>query len=533
MKPVSDIDNLVDYIALACEDNGASPVFFEGDVCLTYGEWWDRSEAIAALMRNKGVVPGDRVAVILPNGIAFPLATAAVLRLGCVQVNCNPLYTPRELGHQLNDAGVKAAVIPATALPTLIAAAPRDMEHVILTGACNPSLLDTVPATWTISTWDDALAIVPDPAMSWPALTREDLAFLQYTGGTTGPSKGAMLTHGNILANIEQFMDRSALILNHGPIKVLTAIPLYHIFALTVNLFSSIALGAANVLIADPRKLDQLIDAWHRHDVNFVTGVNTLFKALGAHPGFQALRFHPRLITMGGGATVQPVVSAQWHRLTGGHIKEGYGLSETSPILTCTPLDEPRFLASVGLPVKNTQIALRDEKGQDVENGAIGELCARGPQVMKGYWRNPEATAAATTADGFFRTGDIARCDPDGRYHIVDRLKDMILVSGFNVYPNEIEAVTSDLPGVVECACIGVPDGQGCEAVALYIVRRDETLTAEMVIAHCRRNLTAYKVPRHIHFIETMPKSAVGKLLRRELRAISPVATSRKPGASL
>jgi long-chain acyl-CoA synthetase len=533
MKQVSDIHNLAEYIALACEDYGARPAFFESDVCLTYGEWWDRSEAVAAFMRQKGIVPGHRVAVILPNGIAFPIVTAAVLRLGCIQVNCNPLYTPRELGHQLHDAGVRTAVLPATALPTLIAAAPRDVEHVILTGVGNPSLLEQAPSAWTISMWDDVLAGAPDPLISWPAPTRDDLAFLQYTGGTTGPSKGAMLTHGNILANIEQFMDRSASNLDHGDIKVLTAIPLYHIFALTVNLFSSIALGAANVLIADPRNLDQLIDAWHRHDVNFVTGVNTLFKALGAHPGFQALRFHPRLITMGGGATVQPVVSAQWNRLTGGHIKEGYGLSETSPILTCTPLDEPRFLASVGLPVKNTQIVLRDEEGQDVEDGAIGELCARGPQVMKGYWRNPEATAATTTADGFFRTGDMARCDRDGRYYIVDRLKDMILVSGFNVYPNEIEAVTSDLPGVVECACIGVPDGQGCEAVALYIVRRDETLSAEIVMAHCRRNLTAYKVPRHIHFIETMPKSAVGKLLRRELRAISPVATSRKPGASL
>lgn len=525
MKQVSDIDNLAEYMALVCDKYRARPAFFEGDVCLTYGEWWDRSGAIAAHMRYEGAVAGDRIAVILPNGIAFPLVTAAVLRLGCVQVNCNPLYTPRELGHQLNDAGVKAAVLPAAALPILIAAAPRDVQHVILVGPCDPSLLEKAPATWTMSTWDDALAVVPDAAMSWPALTRGDLAFLQYTGGTTGPSKGAMLTHGNILANIEQFMDRGAPSLEHSEIKVLTAIPLYHIFALTVNLFASITLGASNVLIADPRDLDRLVDAWRRHDVNFVTGVNTLFKGLSAHSGFQALRFHPRLVAMGGGASVQPVVSAQWHRLTGGHIREGYGLSETSPILTCTPLDELRFLASVGPPVKNTQIVLRDEEGQDVGEGGIGELCARGPQVMKGYWRNPEATAAATTPDGFFRTGDIARRDSEGRYYIVDRIKDMILVSGFNVYPNEIEAVICELPGVAECACIGVLDRRGGEAVAVYVVRRDEALSAELVLAHCRSNLTAYKVPRHVHFIETMPKSAVGKLLRRELRGTTHVAS--------
>lgn len=518
MKQVSDIDSLAEYMALACEEYESRPAFFEGDACLSYGEWWDRSGRIAAHLRKAGAVPGDRIAVILPNGIAFPVVTAAVLRLGCVQVNCNPLYTSRELCHQLNDAGARTVVLPAAVLPILIAAAPRDVEHVLVAGPCDPSLVEQAPAAWTISTWDEALTVAPDPAMSWPALTRDDLAFLQYTGGTTGPSKGAMLTHGNILANIEQFMDRGASHLSHGEVMVLTAIPLYHIFALTVNLFSPLALGATNVLIADPRNLDRLVDTWRQHDVNFVTGVNTLFKGLIAHPGFQALRFHPRLVTMGGGASVQPVVSARWEALTGGHIREGYGLSETSPILTCTPLDETRFLASIGFPAKDTRIVLRDEDGQDVEDGAIGELCARGPQIMKGYWRNPEATASATTPDGFFRTGDMARRDADGRYYIVDRIKDMILVSGFNVYPNELEAVIAELSGVAECACIGVPDPDVGEAVAVYIVRRTPDLSAEAVIRHCRANLAAYKVPRHVRFIDEMPKSAVGKILRRELR---------------
>lgn len=532
MKQVSGIDSLPEYIALACAEYRDRPAFFEGDDCLTYGDWWDRSCAIAAYLRQKaGVVPGDRVAVILPNGIAFPLATAAILRLGGVQVNCNPLYTPRELAHQLNDAEANAVILTAVALPALVAATPHHVTHVILVGAADPAHLATVPPGWTVCGLEDALAFSPDPAMDWPELRRHDLAFLQYTGGTTGPSKGAMLTHGNILANIEQFLENGASRLIEDDVRVLTAIPLYHIFALTVNLFAAIALGAANALIADPRNLDSLVEAWQRHGVNFFTGVNTLFKGLSAHPGFQALPFHPRLITIGGGASVQSVVSFRWHALTGGHIKEGYGLSETSPILTCTPLNETRFLASIGFPAKGTQIVLRDAEGRDVEEGDIGELCARGPQVMKGYWRKPDETARATTPDGYFRTGDMARRDANGRYYLVDRIKDMILVSGFNVYPNEVEAVMAELPEIAECACIGIPDVEVGEAVAAYIVPHDPALSTKTVIAHCRTSLAAYKVPRHVFFVDQLPKSAVGKILRKELRDAALKSAISKPDA--
>lgn len=514
------VANLAGYIEQCCLTFGDRIAFIEGDTVTSYAEFGEKARALAAFLAARcGVRSGDRVAVMLPNITAFPISAAAILRIGAVQVNVNPFYTARELRHQLDDADAGMIVTDAASLPTLEQADVQGIHTVIVVDLPAQEAKRRLPAHMRAFSLDDALA----DGAPWPvdavAPSRDDLAFLQYTGGTTGISKGAMLSHGNILANLVQFQAMAATHFAHRTIVTLTAIPLYHIFALTVNLFSTLAFGASNILISRPRDLDGLTAQWARHRVNFVTGVNTLFKGLCAHPGFAALDFAPELVAMGGGAPVQKIVSERWRELTGRHIREGYGLSETSPILTCTPFDEERFLSSIGMAVPDTQIVIRDTDGRDLPDGEVGELCARGPQVMQGYWRRPDETAAVMTRDGYFRTGDMAVRDEEGRFRIVDRQKDMILVSGFNVYPNEIEAAVSELAGVAECACVGQDDPDTGEAVAVHIVPRDPQLDAEQVREHCRRSLAAYKVPKHVHFISEMPKTSVGKILRRELRA--------------
>jgi long-chain acyl-CoA synthetase len=351
-----------------------------------------------------------------------------------------------------------------------------------------------------------------------PELSHEDLLFLQYTGGTTGLSKGAMLTHGNLLANITQFEAVNTAGIEPGGEVVITAIPMYHIFALMVNTLCFFKLGAKNVLVTNPRDMEAFVATWAECRPTFFSGVNTLFVGLLHTPGFSDLDFSRLKLSVGGGAPVQQAVSEKWKEVTGKYIKEGYGLSETSPILTLNRLSDPGYRAGIGLPLPSTDISLRDDEGREVEAGESGELCAKGPQVMAGYWRQPEATAAVTTEDGYFCTGDIAVMDEGGFFRIVDRKKDMILVSGFNVFPNEIEETVAAMPGIIESACVGVEDEATGEAVRLFVVKKDASVEAEDVIAFCRERLAAYKVPRQVVFLDELPKSTVGKILRRELK---------------
>lgn len=526
-------EDLPSYIEASCQAFSEQVAFIQEDVTLTYGALWEKSGALAGyLQQSCSISQNDRIAIMLPNAIAFPISSVAILRAGGVQVNVNPYYTARELHHQLEDAEATVVIASAMALPALSAADPASLTTVIVVDISAKEAASELPARLKVVSLDDALnagLIFQEGSVK---LARNDIAILQYTGGTTGLSKGAMLSHGNILSNIGQFRSIGKEHFESYPLTVLTAIPLYHIFALTVNMFSMFALGVKNVLIADPRNIGRLIDQWAKYRVNFVTGVNTLFKGLLADPHFSDLPFASELLAMGGGAPVQKAVSDRWHAITGRHIREGYGLSETSPVLTCTSFVEERFLGSIGRPLPATELSVRTEEGGVAGPGEVGELCARGPQVMLGYWRRPDATASVMTADGFFRTGDMARFDENGLYYIVDRQKDMILVSGFNVYPNEVEAVVAEMPGVAECACVGCPDPSTGEAVTIFVVRKDQEMDDQQIMDYCRQNLAAYKVPRHIHFIADMPKTSVGKILRRDLRdRLLADASAVRPGA--
>ena len=456
-----------------------------------------------------------------PNMMAFPIAMLGILRAGGVQVNVNPLYTARELEHQLNDADVASIVIFSGSTETLA----EVMEHtsiknVIVAGLddlidvglpsppTDSGLKNTVAFTDTISAGSKMEFLPVD-------LKGDDLIYLQYTGGTTGLSKGAMLTHRNLIANILQFESFAGDYINVGEDVVVTAIPMYHIFALMVNTLSYFKFGATNVMITNPRDMPAFVEEWSKWKVSVFTGVNTLFNGLLHTPGFAELDFTSLGFSMGGGAPVQKAVSDKWKEVTGRHIKEGYGLSETSPVLTVNPFGMTDFKSSIGLPVPSTDISLRDDDGNVVPQGERGELCARGPQIMKGYWRREDSTAEVMTDDGYFCTGDIAVMDETGFFRIVDRKKDMILVSGFNVFPNEIEAEIAAMEGVLECACIGVPDEKSGEGVKVFSVKADDSRTARAVLDHCRERLTGYKRPRHIVFIDELPKSTVGKILRR------------------
>jgi long-chain acyl-CoA synthetase len=530
-RDIAGFANISELFEALKEELGENQAIIQEGKSHSYADLWELSSRLGGYLQSDcGIGEGDRVAVMLPNMPAFPVACLAIMRIGAVQVNINPLYVARELRHQLVDSDARAIIIHFSALPTLVEANPPALRNIVVIGAAPAKPLMDGGLRWPAAQWDDVLAgkltIAPRRA------ARTDLAFLQYTGGTTGRAKGAMLSHGNILANVEQFLKWTDGYLQWAHVAALTAIPLYHIFALTVNMFAVAALGGVNVLVRDPRNVVLLCEEWERHRINFFTGVNTLFKTLGRSEHFASIEFAPDLITMGGGAAVQRSVSDRWRELTGRHIIEGYGLSETSPVLSCTPFGEMGFLGSIGFAFPDTVLAIRDDDGIDAAPGQVGELCARGPQVMLGYWRQQEATAASMTSDGFFRTGDLARRDDDGRYYIVDRRKDMILVSGFNVYPNEIEEVGATLAGVAECACVGVPDARTGEAVALFVVASDPLMDPDRVIAHCRANLASYKVPRHVVFIDAVPKSAVGKILRRELRELA-VPKLRLPGAAI
>lgn len=493
----------------------------------TYAEVIDLSRDFAAYLQQKmSVKKGDRVALMAPNMMAFPVAMLGILRAGGVQVNVNPMYTARELEHQLVDADVETIIAFAGSTKTLATVIGQSrvknvivvsLDDLVGKGLASPQVDPGLPS-WVA--FADALSAGAKLDFASVEIDGTDLIYLQYTGGTTGLSKGAMLTHRNLVANIAQFESVAGDYIKFGEEVVVTAIPMYHIFALMVNTLSYFKFGAVNVLITNPTDMPAFVEEWSKWPVSVFSGVNTLYNGLLRTSGFADLDFSTLRISVGGGAAVQKAVSDRWKEVTGRNIKEGYGLSETSPVLTINPFGMSDFRSSIGLPLPSTDISLRDDSGNEVAQGESGELCAKGPQVMKGYWRRDDATAEVMTDDGYFRTGDIAVMDDTGFFRIVDRKKDMILVSGFNVFPNEIEAEVATMKTVLECACIGVPDERSGEAVKLFVVKADASLTADEVQAHCRKNLTGYKIPRQIVFIDAIPKSTVGKILRRELRDI-------------
>ncbi|MFO1406789.1 MAG: long-chain-fatty-acid--CoA ligase [Steroidobacteraceae bacterium] len=509
----------------------------------SFGEIDRHSASLAGWLQSRGIAPGARVAIMMPNVIQYPVAVAAVLRAGCAVVNVNPLYTPRELEHQLRDSGAEAIVILEPFCATLEhVIANTAVRHVVV--ASSGDLLGFPRGAFVNFVLRRIKKVVPP--YSLPGHVRfcaaldagarhglqpvdvkpADVAFLQYTGGTTGVSKGATLTHRNLVANVLQLEAWVDPVLNdasRGPVPeqfiYVCALPLYHVFALTVNCLGGLLLGSMNVLIPNPRDIDGFVAELARYRFNVIPGVNTLYNTLAEHPGFRKLDFSSLRIANGGGMAVQKAVSDKWKAVTGIPIIEGYGLSETSPIATCNAMDSTDWNGTIGLPVPSTDLAILDDDGRPVPLGQPGEIAIRGPQVMAGYWQRPDETARVMTADGYFRTGDVGVMDERGYTRIVDRKKDMIIVSGFNVYPNEVEAVFAGHPKVLECAAIGVPDERSGEAVKLFVVRKDPSLTVDELQDYAREQLTGYKKPRFIEFRDSLPKSNVGKILRRELRS--------------
>ena len=502
------------------------------------------SQAFGAWLQGKGIVAGTRVALMMPNVPQYMVAIAAVLRIGSIVVNVNPLYTPRELEHQLNDSGAQAIVVLENFAHTLEQVIDRTaVKHVVLAsvgdmlGFWKGQLVNfalrhvrkAVPA-FTLPTSDGRsvtrfnMAVAEGSRMTLRrvAISRDDVAFLQYTGGTTGLSKGATFLHRNVVANVLQseawFRPLLDKIGSDRQLVNVCALPLYHIFALTACFMLGARFGMLNLLIPNPRDIPALVRALRGHQINLFPAVNTLFNVLADDPAFAALDFSQLLISNGGGMAVQRATAQKWLQLTGCPVVEAYGLSETSPAATANRLDATEFSGSIGLPLPSTDIAIRDDAGRDLALGEVGEICIRGPQVMAGYWQRPDETAEVMTDDGFFRSGDIGVMDEAGYVKIVDRKKDMILVSGFNVYPNEIEQVVSMHPGVLECAAIGVADDKSGEAVKLFVVRRNAQVSEDDLADFCRTHLTGYKRPRHIEFRDELPKSNVGKILRRALR---------------
>jgi long-chain acyl-CoA synthetase len=504
----------------------------------------EQSVALGAWLQARGLARGARVALMMPNLPQYMVAIAAVLRAGYVVVNVNPLYTPRELQHQLVDSGAEAIVILenfAATLEEVIEQTP--VKHVVLA-----AMGDMLPL-WrrqlvnfvvrhvrkmvpefklpagngrSVTRFNDAVEQGSRLKLARAAITPEDIAFLQYTGGTTGVSKGATLLHRNVVANIQQseaWFQPMLKRLGDQQMTGVCALPLYHIFALTVSYFLGARMGQRMILIPNPRDLPALIGALKGHRIHMFPAVNTLYNALAHHADFARLDFSQLVVSNGGGMAVQKATAEKWLKVTGCPIAEGYGLSETSPVATANRIDLKEFTGTIGLPVPSTDIAIRDDDGRDVAMGQPGEICIRGPQVMAGYWRRPDETAQVMTADGYFKSGDIGVMDERGYVRIVDRKKDMILVSGFNVYPTEIEQVVNLHPGVLECAAVGIPDERTGEAVKLFVVKDDPSLSEEDLAAYCKENFTAYKRPKHIEFRDELPKSNVGKILRRELRS--------------
>jgi long-chain acyl-CoA synthetase len=530
--------SLVALLDEAFRTHAAQPAFVCMDRVLTYAQLDTMSRRMAAWLQSRGMQPGARVAIMMPNVLQYPVALAAVLRAGYIVVNVNPLYTPRELEHQLTDAGCEAIIVLenfAHTVEQVLARTP--VRHVVVASmgellGAKGLIVDVVvrhvkrlvPAFAIAQMVRFKAALAQGARMPFQPVQAapSDVAFLQYTGGTTGVSKGATLTHRNVVANVLQseawLMPAMAGRPQGEQMTILCALPLYHIFALTACALLGMRVGALNVLIPNPRDIPGLIGELKKYRINMLPAVNTLYNALVNHPDFADVDFSALKLCNGGGMAVQRAVNDKWHALTGTHIIEGYGLSETAPVATCNRCDIPDFTGTIGLPLPSTDIAILDDHGQPLPIGSEGEIAIRGPQVMAGYWNRPDETAQAMTADGYFKSGDIGVMDAQGYVKIVDRKKDMILVSGFNVYPNELEGVIAAHPGVLECAAVGVPDAHSGEAVKVFVVRKDAALTAEQLQDYCKVELTAYKRPKYIEFRTELPKTNVGKILRRALR---------------
>ena len=519
--------SMVDLLDAALERHASRPAFKAFGQTLNYADVDRLSRSFASYLQNKlGVRQGDRVAVMMPNLLAFPVTLLGIMRAGAVQVNVNPLYTPRELEHQLNDAGVETIVVFSGSTPTLAEVRANTGLKTVITVAVGDASGATLPSPPVDAllgesvSFAEALAQGGGLPLQPVALTGDDLLFLQYTGGTTGLSKGAALSHRNLVANTEQFKAFMPVAVKEGEEVLVTAIPLYHIFALMVSL-SYLSVGAENWLVANPRDMDGFVGVLAQARPTVFMGVNTLYGGLVQHPKLGEVDWSRLKIAIGGGAAVVGAVSDRWKAITGHFIREGYGLSETSPVVSFNPAYITEFTGTTGLPMPSTDVKLLDAKDLEVGLGQPGEICVKGPQVMRGYWEKPDANATAFTSDGYFRTGDIGVFDDKGFLKIVDRKKDMIIVSGFNVYPNEVEAVVANCPGVAEAACISVPHAKTGEAVKLFVVRLPGAgVTEAEVIAHCRAGMTGYKVPSVVRFVDALPKSNVGKILRRELRNV-------------
>lgn len=544
--PVSIDDQIVQWTSLAhmLEDSfrkfADKPAFAMLGKSLTYGELDQASLQFAAYLQKLGLKKGDRVAVMMPNVLQYPIAVAAIVRAGLVLVNVNPLYTARELEHQLKDSGARAIVILENFAHTLQECiAHTAIEHVVVSSMGDMMgfkghivnlvvrhVKKMVPAFSLPKAVPFKQALAQQPASAYQAvpMTLDDLAVLQYTGGTTGVAKGAMLLHRNIVANVLQCEEWYRPALSQRPLShqvgFVCALPLYHIFAFTVNMMLCSKMGGKNILLPNPRDLNAVLKELQQHIFHSFPGVNTLFNGLAHHADFDKVDWSHLRITVGGGMSVQQAVAKLWLERTGCPICEGYGLSETSPVASCNPVTNTAFTGAIGVPVSSTMMKLVDDDGHEVNTlGERGEIAIKGPQVMAGYWLREDETARNTTADGYFRTGDIGVMDEKGYFKIVDRKKDMILVSGFNVYPNEVEDVVASVPGVMECAVIGVPDEGMGEKVKLFVVRKPGSTVSEKDIRdHCHKELTGYKRPRSIEFRESLPKTPIGKILRRELR---------------
>ena len=528
-------NSLVELMEGACRRYADLTAYISMGKTLSYAELDRKSAEFAGWLQSLGLKKGSRVALMMPNVFQYPVCLFGVLRAGCVVVNVNPLYTPRELEHQMKDSGAEAIVVVENFAHTVEQVLPHlaALRHVVVTpmgemlgvkgmivNLVVRHVKKLVPK-WRIPgaiNLTAALAAGGRHGFRPVPLTLDDLAFLQYTGGTTGIAKGAMLSHRNIVGNVTQAHAWISGLVRERQELIVTALPLYHIFALTANCLTFLRIGARNLLIANPRDIPGFIKELGSHPFTVITGVNTLFNAMLNHPDFAGLDFSHLSITLGGGMAVQGPVAERWQEVTGKPLAQAYGLTETSPAVTIDPLDLSKFNGSIGLPISSTEISIRNDAGEEVTGTQVGEICVRGPQVTAGYWQRPEETAAIFHPDGFLRTGDLGYVDAQGFVFLVDRKKDMILVSGFNVYPNEVEEVVASHPGVREVAAIGVPDAKSGEAVKIFVVRKDPRLSAEELIAHCRTQLTSYKVPHQVEFRDDLPKTNVGKVLRRALK---------------
>src|SRR5947207_8072340 len=531
---VNQYGSLVELFEKSIRSYAERPAFTCMGKTILFSDLDATSRNFGAWLQSKGVAKGARVAIMMPNCLQYPIAMFGTLRAGCVVVNVNPLYTARELEHQVNDAGAEVIVILENFAHVLEQVRPRtSLKHIVVTSLGEMLGVKGLLVNFVVRkvkkmvpaydlpgavSFKQALAEGSGAKLVTPLLGRDDLAFLQYTGGTTGVSKGAMLLHRNVIAALLQYKAWLSPLMGEERAVIITALPLYHIFSLTVNCLVMMVVGGEYVMITNPRDIPRFVKELAKHRYSMISGVNTLFNALLNHPDFARLDFSALRLAVGGGMAVQKAVAERWKQVTGSPIIEGYGLTETAPSATANPLNVTTFTGAIGVPMPSTEVVLRDDDNRDLPLGQAGEICIRGPQVMAGYWQRPAETAEVLGKDGFLHTGDIGVMDEKGFIRVVDRKKDMIVVSGFKVFPNEIEQVVAMLPGVLECAVIGVPDEHSGEVPKVFVVKKDPQLTEQDVLEHCRKELTGYKRPKYVEFRAELPKTNVGKILRRALR---------------